>query len=160
MASPSPGAVAEHLHDGAQLGARTLFATHYHELTELEEILPRLRNAHFAAREWGDDVVFLRRLEQGGANRSYGIQVARLAGLPDSVLERAREVLTGLEARDPRPATTTSGQMGLFEAPPGLSPSERAVLDEVRASDPDQLRPLDALAQLARWRERLEGGGS
>ena len=101
--------------------------------------------------------MFLRRLEQGGANRSYGIQVARLAGLPDPVLSRAREVLAGLEARDPRPAASSIGQLGLFETPPALSAGERAVLEELRASDPDQLRPLDALVQLARWRERLEG---
>ena len=150
-------AVAEHLHDADGLGARTLFATHYHELTELAEILPRLRNAHFAAREWGDDVVFLRRLEQGGANRSYGIQVARLAGLPDAVLSRAREVLAGLEARDPRPPASPTSQLGLFEASPALSAAERAVIEEIRASDPDRIRPLDALAELARWRERLEG---
>jgi DNA mismatch repair protein MutS len=149
-------AVAEYLHEAKHLGARTLFATHYHELTELEASLPRLRNAHFAAREWGDDVVFLRRLEAGGANRSYGIQVARLAGLPASMLERAKAVLADLEARgatDPRRA-----QLGLFEqsrGTPGPSIAERDVLEALRRCDPDRMRPVDALDQLARWRRRL-----
>ncbi len=151
-------AVAEYLHDSPKLGARTLFATHYHELTELEASLPRLRNAHFAAREWGDDVVFLRRLEAGGANRSYGIQVARLAGLPPSVLERAKAVLGELEARgvaDPRRA-----QLGLFEAAPirersAASVGAREVLEALRQCDPDRMRPIDALTQLQDWLRRL-----
>ncbi len=149
-------AVAEYLHEAPGLGPRTLFATHYHELTELEASLPHLRNAHFAAREWGDDVVFLRRLETGGANRSYGIQVARLAGLPAPVLERARAVLAELEARGGAAPERT--QLGLFERPatPGPSPAEREVLEALRRSDPDTMRPIDALTQLADWRRRLE----
>jgi len=91
-------AVAEYLHDTPGLGARTLFATHYHELADLARTRPRVRNAHFEAREWGEEVIFLRRLAAGEANRSYGIQVARLAGLPAPVIARAREILHNLES--------------------------------------------------------------
>jgi DNA mismatch repair protein MutS len=163
-------AVAEHLHDAPGLRCRTLFATHYHELVELAATRPQLRNAHFEVREWGHDVVFLRRLVPGGASRSYGIQVARLAGLPDEVIARAREVLATLEAHaaDPlaaRPARGGTGpapQLALFappEPPAGATPAERTVLQELRALELERTAPLDALLLLQRWRERLGGGG-
>ncbi|MHA7836983.1 MAG: DNA mismatch repair protein MutS, partial [bacterium] len=91
-------AVAEYLHDTPGREARTLFATHYHELVALADVKPRLTNAHFEVREWNDEVIFLRRLVEGGASRSYGIQVARLAGLPRTVVDRARSILHDLEA--------------------------------------------------------------
>ena len=106
-------AVAEYLHDTPGLRPRTLFATHYHELTDLAQTKARVRNAHFEAREWRDEVVFLRRLVPGGANRSYGIQVARLAGLPGSVIERARAILGQLEQAE-GPTRQDDGQLGLF----------------------------------------------
>jgi DNA mismatch repair protein MutS len=90
-------AVAEFLHDAPGLSPRTLFATHYHELSDLASARPRVGNAHFAAREWGEEILFLRQLVAGGASRSYGIQVAKLAGLPSAVVERAREILSNLE---------------------------------------------------------------
>ena len=90
-------AVAEYLHETPGLSPRTLFATHYHELADLARTHARVGNAHFDVREWGEDVIFLRRLLPGRANRSYGIQVARLAGLPAAVIERAREILRNLE---------------------------------------------------------------
>ncbi len=93
-------AVAEYLHDTPGLGPRTLFATHYHELADLARTRSGVRNAHFEAREWGEEVLFLRQLVPGEASRSYGIQVARLAGLPDTVLERAREILHNLESEE------------------------------------------------------------
>jgi len=170
-------AVAEYLHDTPGLGARTLFATHYHELTDLARTKPRVANAHFEAREWDDEVVFLRRLVAGGANRSYGIQVARLAGLPGAVIERAREILANLEGGEfddrgrPRlashvseggaatePDTAEVDQLGLFESARSR-PGEREVLEALRASDPERTTPLDALALLARLRGRLEGKG-
>jgi DNA mismatch repair protein MutS len=144
-------AVAEHLHDVPALRPRTLLATHYHELVELAATRPRVRNGHFEVREWGADVVFLRRLVAGGANRSYGIQVARLAGLPDAVIARARQVLATLEAGagEPRGAAARPPQLSLFEPPPvapaPLDVAEQAVLDELRQLDPDRLAPLDAL---------------
>ncbi|MFQ5877178.1 MAG: DNA mismatch repair protein MutS, partial [Acidobacteriota bacterium] len=100
-------AVAEHLHDNPRVAARTLFATHYHEMTELALLRPRVKNLTMAVREWNERIVFLRKVLEGAADRSYGIQVARLAGLPAAVIERAREVLLNLEreelSRDGRP---------------------------------------------------------
>ena len=93
--------ILEHLHN--QVGARTLFATHYHELTELAGRLPRLRNFNVAVREWRDQIVFLRKIVEGGADKSYGIQVARLAGVPKTVLERARQILANLEESELTP---------------------------------------------------------
>src|SRR6185312_10791598 len=98
-------AITEHLHD--HVGCRTLFATHYHELVDLEKTKPRLRNANVAVRESGGEIVFLHRIVPGGADQSYGIHVARLAGVPTSVLERAREILAFLEKQhgpDPGPS--------------------------------------------------------
>jgi DNA mismatch repair protein MutS len=91
-------AVAEHLHNQAANKAKTLFATHYHELTQLTETLPGAKNYSVAVRERGEQIVFLRKIVEGSADRSYGIQVARLAGLPDAVVSRAKEILYGLEA--------------------------------------------------------------
>jgi DNA mismatch repair protein MutS len=104
--------ILEHLHN--QCGARTLFATHYHELTELSARLPRLKNFNVAVREWHDQIVFLRKIVEGGTDKSYGIQVARLAGVPKTVLERAREILRNLEESELTPEgnvrTTTRRQ--------------------------------------------------
>jgi DNA mismatch repair protein MutS len=91
-------AVVEHLHRNPQRGPRTLFATHYQELTQLEKSLPRLRNCSVAVKEWNDEIVFVRRVVPGAADRSYGIQVARLAGLPLAVIERAKLILSQLES--------------------------------------------------------------
>ena len=93
-------AVVEHLHRDAERGPRTLFATHYQELTQLEKHLPRLRNLSVAVKEWNDEIVFVRRVVPGAADRSYGIQVARLAGLPLTVINRARTILSKLESEE------------------------------------------------------------
>jgi len=169
-------AVAEYLHDTPGLGPRTLFATHYHELADLARTRSGVRNAHFEAREWGEEVLFLRRLVPGEASRSYGIQVARLAGLPASVLDRAREILLNLESEelgeDGRPrlaghrtreeetARSDEAQLALFAANAPQSPLETEVLDELRALDPDRTTPMDALALLARLVGQLRGGGA
>jgi DNA mismatch repair protein MutS len=97
-------AVAEHLHDLRGKGVKTLFATHYHELIALADTFPRIRNFTIAVQEDGEKIVFLRKLVEGGASRSYGIQVARLAGIPDSVIRRADDVLAAVEGREARPA--------------------------------------------------------
>ncbi len=157
-------AVAEYLHETPGLRARTLFATHYHELADLARTLPRVRNAHFEAREWGDTILFLRRLVPGNASRSYGIQVARLAGLPDAVIERARAILRNLEGGelDERGRPRLAGgagpgdaQLALFGAP-AARPGEARVLCELRRADPERLTPLEALTLLARLRGELE----
>jgi DNA mismatch repair protein MutS len=93
--------IVEYLHN--QVGAKTLFATHYHELTELAGRLPRVRNFNVAVREWKDQIVFLRRIVEGGTDKSYGIQVARLAGVPKPILERAKEILRNLEESELTP---------------------------------------------------------
>src|SRR5512133_989051 len=90
-------AVAEYLHDAPRLGTRTLFATHYHELTELAVTKEGVRNYNSAVREWGERIIFLRKIMEGGTNRSYGIQVARLAGVPAEVIARAKEILRNME---------------------------------------------------------------
>lgn len=162
-------AVAEYLHDAPGLRPRTLFATHYHELTDMARTKQHVGNAHFAAREWGDEVIFLRRLVAGGASRSYGIQVGRLAGLPESVVARAREILANLEGGEldsagrPRlaehsgdPATGQEDpQLGLFPRSDALSDAEREVLAQLRKADVEQTTPVEALALLARLREGL-----
>jgi DNA mismatch repair protein MutS len=147
-------AVAEHLHERCP-GAKVLFATHYHELTRLAAELPRVRNVHVAVREWRDEIVFLHRVEPGGTDRSYGIQVGRLAGLPDEVVARAKALLRELSQRSPAPAPPPSadtGQLALF--PPASHP----VLDALRALDPDTMTPLAALTVLADLRRRLGDG--
>jgi DNA mismatch repair protein MutS len=96
--------ILEHLHN--QVGAKTLFATHYHELTELAGRLARLKNFNVAVREWHDQIVFLRKIVEGGADKSYGIQVARLAGVPKTVLDRAKEILVNLEESELTPEGT------------------------------------------------------
>lgn len=160
-------AVAEHLHDAPNLGCRTLFATHYHELADLTRTRPRVQNGHFEAREWGDEVLFLRRLVAGGANRSYGIQVARLAGLPEAVTQRANAILANLEGGEldaqgrPRlsgeEGAESSTQLGLFQGP-ALSARERAVLETLGRVDLERTTPFDALALLARLRAELAEG--
>jgi DNA mismatch repair protein MutS len=110
-------AVAEHLHGGDDAGPRTLFATHYHELTRLADSMKRLRNWSVAVKEWKDEIVFVRRVVPGAADRSYGIQVARLAGMPPAVVQRAREILGGLEAGSGLPVTALP-----MSGAPGPSP--------------------------------------
>jgi DNA mismatch repair protein MutS len=145
-------AVVEHLHDAPHLRCRTLFATHYHELTALAERLPRARNARVEVVEEGDHVTFLHRIVPGGADRSYGIHVARLAGVPGSVLLRARQLLADLEAQRPLgPLPAMADQLALPLTGPALHP----VVEELQQLDLDGLSPLAALNKLAEWRERI-----
>ena len=150
-------ATTEHLHD--RVGAKTIFATHYHELTRLSERLPGVVNFSVAVREAGEEIVFLRRLVPGGADRSYGVEVARLAGLPRSVVERARELLRELEeaghgvrnGNGAAPPRGPTAQLALFEPP--LHP----VVERLRALDPNHLTPMQALALLAELAEAARG---
>jgi DNA mismatch repair protein MutS len=174
-------AVAEYLHDAPGLGARTLFATHYHELADLARTKLRVDNAHFEAREWGDEVIFLRRLVSGSANRSYGIQVARLAGLPDAVIARARIILDNLEGEEldergrPRLAGSGGGdeqaeddQLGLFQNAQERSATldgaraeerskEQEALKFLEGADPNRTTPLEALELLSQMVTTLRG---
>ena len=145
-------AVVEHLHDAPHLRCRTLFATHYHELTALAEKLPRARNARVEVVEEGDHVTFLHRIVDGGADRSYGIHVARLAGVPGSVLTRARQLLAELEAQRPLgPVPPLADQLAL----PLPAPAQHPVVEELAQLDIEGLTPLAALNKLAEWRDRV-----
>jgi DNA mismatch repair protein MutS len=156
-------AVAEYLHD--KKGPKTLFATHYHELTELAMTKPRVKNYNVAVSEWNGEVIFLRRIVEGGTSRSYGIQVARLAGLPDEVVVRAREILANLEKGEldekgmPRLARSKEregerdqDQLNLFGARNGQ------LYRELLNLNPDQLTPLEAIQLLYQWKKMMEEG--
>ena len=170
--------VCEHVHD--RLGARCLFATHYHQLTDLAESLPAARNLNVAVREWEDEVVFLHRIEEGGTDRSYGIHVAQLAGLPAPVLDRSRAVLARLERDEeglsrrilaehgatPAPAGDSAPeppaemefaepvvfQPGLFDL---LKQADPELLEELRSLDLNALPPIEAWQLLGRVQQRL-----
>src|SRR6266403_3473088 len=151
-------AVVEHLQKHTR--ARTLFATHYHELTELAELLPTVKNVHVSVKETPSEIIFLRRVEPGSADKSYGIEVARLAGLPRSVIERAREVLKRHEQSEHQLSETLSPGATDPAHPNGaqevlFTPLDRAVLEKLRAADLDQLKPLDALNLLAQLKKQI-----
>jgi len=152
-------AVAEHLATNPKARPKTLFATHYHELTDLADSLPGVVNAHVSAREWKDQIIFLRKIVSGRSDRSYGIQVARLAGLPAGVVARAQEILGGLErdeaSRGGRPTLSGAGgpstaQLGLFAAPLGTGAAGRedVLRTRLEAVDVDETTPRQALELL------------
>jgi len=154
-------AVVEFLHD--RVGCRTLFATHYHELTQLAGVLAGLRNLNVAVREWEDDVVFLHKILPGAADKSYGIHVARLAGVPGWVLERAKQILAQLENEHldgkgrAKLARTNSGsrandlQLSLFAA------EEHPMIEALRALKLDETSPRAAHDWLEEWKEKIRG---
>ncbi|MCK9197344.1 MAG: DNA mismatch repair protein MutS, partial [Syntrophales bacterium] len=158
-------AVAEYIHDGTHIGARTLFATHYHQLTELALTHEGARNYNIAVREWGDRIIFLRKIMEGGTSRSYGIQVARLAGVPDEVIRRSQEILKNLEkgelddmgvpkiARGKKPAAKSrmTNQLSLF------MDDRDIILNELMDLDTTHLTPLEALNRLHDWQNRIGG---
>ena len=145
-------AVLEYCADPKKLGAKTLFATHYHELTALEGELPGVRNYNIAVRTRGEDIIFLRKIISGGADRSYGIEVAKLAGLPRQVLTRARHILQELEdeAGKPHAAPAETDQVSLEAL------SESAVIDQLRRAQVDTLSPLEALNLLYELKSKLQ----
>ena len=159
-------AVAEHLATSPTLRPKTLFATHYHELTDLADALPGVVNAHVAAREWKDDIIFLRKIMAGRSDRSYGIQVARLAGLPSTVITRAREILGGLErdelSRGGRPTLSGSpgdaktDQLGLFASPSSGVEADNEVVRRLKELDVDETTPRRALELLAELKKIAE----
>ncbi len=155
-------AVAEFLHDLKNVGVKTLFATHYHELTELTLTKPRIRNYNIAVKEWNDEIIFLRKLVEGGTNRSYGIQVARLAGIPDKVIKRAKKVLYNIEndefglkdlqvlAEDANVSKKEQVQLNLFRKP------ERVVIEKIQKIDISKMTPLDAINYLNELYEKAK----
>jgi DNA mismatch repair protein MutS len=170
--------VAEYLASNPKARPKTLFATHYHELTDLADSLPGVVNAHVSAREWKDDIIFLRKIVPGRSDRSYGIQVARLAGLPASVISRAREILGGLESdelsRGGRPTLSgaasdpQSPQLALFARPADsptaveadlqvrLARRDNQVMTRLKAIDVDETTPRQALELLAELKKLVE----
>ncbi len=137
-------------------GCAALFATHYHELTRLGREIPGVGNATVAVKEWGDRIHFLHEIRPGAADRSYGIQVAAIAGVPPAVLDRARGILTRLELGEMAgEASGDDGQLSFFSPSPARHPGEEEALAALRASDPDNLTPRDALALVAKLREKL-----
>ncbi len=145
-------AVVEYIHNHPRLRAKTLYATHYHELTELAQFLPRVRNYNVAVAEEGDQVIFLRRVVPGGMDKSYGIHVAQLAGLPWAVIHRAQEILEELEEGGPRSPMKAPKAKQL----PLLS-LKHPLLEELKNLDVDSLSPIEALNRLYEWRERVKG---
>lgn len=155
-------AVVEYIGNYHRLGAKTLFATHYHELTELEGQLPGVQNYCIAVKEQGDDIVFLRKIMQGGADRSYGIQVAKLAGLPTDVIARANEILSellqehdlaenGKRITVAKPKKKEAEQLSLF-----ANPREQEVLAEIQALDLSNMTPMKALVYLSELQDKLQ----
>ena len=162
-------AVVEHISNPKLLGAKTLFATHYHELTELEGKLNNVNNYCIAVKEKGDDIVFLRKIVKGGADKSYGIQVAKLAGVPDSVIERAKQIVEELSANDITAAArniaveTTHrkkkekldevdlAQMSLFD-----TVKDDDIIEELKNVDIGNMTPLDALNKLYELQNKIK----
>jgi DNA mismatch repair protein MutS len=159
-------AVAETLHDRDGKGVRTLFATHYHELTELVATKQRVKNFNIAVREWHDKIIFLRKLVPGGTSRSYGIQVAQIAGIPEGVIQRAKEILNNLEKAEadetgrprlahhplPEPGERNMVQLGLFES------EDRRLREWIKGLNVDGMTPVEALVTLNELKERLDSG--
>ncbi|HPL64556.1 MAG TPA: DNA mismatch repair protein MutS [Syntrophales bacterium] len=156
-------AAAEHIHDSPHLRARTLFATHYHQLMDMALTKEGVRNYNVAVKEWGDRIIFLRKIVEGGTNKSYGIQVAKLAGVPEEVITRAKEILSNLEKGEfddmgmPRLAgrkkndkTRGAGQHTLFAT------EEDIILRELSETDIENTTPLDALGLIGAWKARLK----
>jgi len=144
-------AVLEYCANTRKLGAKTLFATHYHELTSLEDALPGVKNYNIAVRTRGDEIIFLRKIIPGGADRSYGIEVAQLAGLPAQVVNRAREILAELESESGRPAPAQESDDQVSFA----AMAEDEVMDALRRCQVDTLSPLEALNLLYEWKQKL-----
>lgn len=150
-------AVVEHIADTKSIGAKTLFATHYHELTELENTIPGVNNFCIAVKEQGDDIVFLRKIIKGGADKSYGIQVAKLAGVPDVVIDRAKVILSDLIENDTNKTPQVKPQeefvqMSLFDY---VSNENDKIMDEIKGLKLDSMTPLDALIFLQDVQNRL-----
>ncbi len=154
-------AVAEFLHDIRGAGVKTLFATHYHELTELAGIKNRVKNFNIAVKEWNDEIIFLHKIVEGGTNRSYGIQVARLAGLPEKVIKRAKKILSNIEftghvlgkldesSGEKTAAKTGQVQLSLFRTP------EQVIMEKLRKVNIASMTPLEALNYLSELKEKV-----
>jgi len=153
-------ALTEYIYE--HLKSRTLFATHYHELTELALLFPGIRNYNIAVREWEDEIIFLRKIIEGGADKSYGIHVARLAGMPREVIQRAKVILTNLEAETldvdgkPKFATIKKEKEDRPKQLPLFNPPQNVVIEEIKNLDTSKITPIEALNKLHKLKEKLE----
>lgn len=155
-------AVAEYISDPERLGARTLFATHYHQLIELARYRPGVKNYNIAVREWGDKIVFLHKIMEGGTSRSYGIEVAKLAGLPDEIIARAKEVLSRMEQEEIESTHRYKTRQRSREEGPGkdqlslfMTETER-IGEEIKELHLNSLTPIEALNMINAWQTRLK----
>ncbi|MDP8200919.1 MAG: DNA mismatch repair protein MutS [Candidatus Tenebribacter burtonii] len=158
--------IVEYIHNNSKISAKTLFATHYHELTELETILPRVKNFNIVVKEWNDKIIFLRKIERGSADQSYGIQVARLAGVPDKVIKRAKQILHNLEEHEISPQGLSStakkqlpnyhaNQLDIFDAIIEKSEDKNEILETIRNLDVNKLTPIEAINKLSELKDKL-----
>jgi DNA mismatch repair protein MutS len=150
-------AVTEYIHNNPDISAKTLFATHYHELTELAQFLPRVKNYQVAVKEWEGEIIFLRKILPGGCDDSYGIHVARLAGIPDKVLKRAKKILADLESGEPSSlkaggtaSESAAYQLSIFSA------KDNPITEELKEMDLDKLTPIQALNKLSQLKRKAE----
>lgn len=151
--------VCEFLHNNPRVHPKTLFATHYHELTELQEVLTGVKNYNVSVKRWKDQIIFLRKVVPGGADESYGVDVASLAGLPKEVITRAKEILHELEENEMKHLDRKKRRISLKSKKtrqlPLFTPTEQAFLDELRSLDVARMTPLDALNALNQWKKKL-----
>lgn len=157
--------IVEFIHNNKKVSAKTLFATHYHELTDLENILHGVKNFNIVVKEWNDKIIFLRKIERGPADQSYGIQVARLAGVPSKVIKRAKQILHNLEAQELSPQglssiakkqlSTDNGQMDIFDTMFESAEKNIEILDEIRDIDVDGMTPIEALLKLQEIQKKI-----
>ena len=157
--------IVEYLHNNKKISAKTLFATHYHELTELENILNGVKNYNIAVKEWNDNIIFVRKIKRGAADQSYGIQVARLAGVPQKVISRAKQILRNLEEHELSPQGLTaklkkqlarsSEQMDIFDVIVEKASERDDLLEEIRQIDIENLTPIQAMQKLVQLKEKL-----
>jgi DNA mismatch repair protein MutS len=152
-------AIVEYLHDSPERNAITFFATHYHELTDLTKTRARVANLNVTVKEWNDQIIFLRKVVPGAADKSYGIQVAKLAGIPTSVISRAREILSTLERKERAVVEETSHGARRVDAPTRqlslFDSREEAVLRELRSVEVEAMSPIEALNKLNELRNKL-----
>ena len=158
--------IVEYIHNNPKISAKTLFATHYHELTELENILPRVKNFNIVVKELNDKIIFLRKIERGSADQSYGIQVARLAGVPEKVITRAKQILHNLEDHEisPQGLSSTakrqlshyhSNQLDIFDAIIEKSEEKNEILETIKNLDVNKLTPIEAINKLSELKNKL-----
>ena len=157
--------IVEYIHNTPSISAKTLFATHYHELTELENVLSGVKNYNIAVKEWNDKIIFIRKIKRGSADQSYGIQVARLAGIPEKVIKRAKEILSNLEEHELSPQGLSAKarthlkrenkQLDIFDVIFEKSEKTDKILEEIKQLDLNNLTPMEALQKLVELQKKL-----